>query len=441
MLRSEETRPSLGRPDPAGWRDRIVRRWTPVGVLAGCVLLSGCSLRTLKRDIEVASQQASLEGRVEIRSGASEPVVVVAERTDTGQVADLFLIARPGPFFLTLPAGRYRVGAFEDLNRDLTYQPGTEPAALLGANGEVDLAAGESRRDVTITIGAPPGVVLPFAVSALSAERTIGQMPSLQIGTIASLDDPRFGDEYGSLGMWDPIRFMFEAGGGVYFLEPYDPRKTPILFVHGATGSPANWKYLASRIDRTKFQPWFAYYPAAPHLDRIGEQLVRALSSLKVKYRYDRLILVGHSMGGLVTRAALNYVMGNAATGREVNVPLFVTISSPWNGHSGAALGVEYSPVVAPMWEDMDPGSAFLRSLPDTPLPAETEFDLFFSYRSDAGRSAEANDGTVTVASMLSMPIQKQAKRVMGFDETHVSILDSADVAEQLNAILARLAP
>ena len=300
-----------------GRASRQIPRWTPVAALVGCVLLSGCSLRTLKRDIEVASQQASLEGRVEIRSGASEPVVVVAEHAGTGQVADLFLIARPGPFFLTLPAGRYRVGAFEDLNRDLTYQPGTEPAALLGANGEVDLAAGESRRDVTMTIGAQPGVVLPFAVSALSAERTIGQMPSLQIGTIASLDDPRFGDEYGSLGMWDPIRFMFEAGGGIYFLEPYDPQKIPILFVHGATGSPANWKYLASRIDRTKFQPWFAYYPAAPHLDRIGEQLVRALSSLKVKYRYDRLILVGHSMGGLVTRAALNYVIGNAATGRR----------------------------------------------------------------------------------------------------------------------------
>jgi hypothetical protein len=47
----------------------------------------------------------------------------------------------------------------------------------------------------------------------------------------------------------------------------------------------------------------------------------------------------------------------------------------------------------------------------------------------------------VTVASMLSMPIQLQARHVRGFDETHVSILSSSEVAEQLNAILARIAP
>jgi pimeloyl-ACP methyl ester carboxylesterase len=266
-------------------------------------------------------------------------------------------------------------------------------------------------------------------------------MPSLQIGTIAALDDPRFAEEFGSLGMWDPIRFMFEAGGGIYFLEPYDPRRIPILFVHGATGSPANWKYLASQVDRSRFQPWFAYSPAAPHLDRIAAQVVRMLSNLQVKYRFDRLILVAHSMGGLVTRTALNYVIANADTGRHVNVPLFLTISSPWNGHAGAKLGVEYAPVVAPMWEDMEPGSASLRSLPATPLPVETEYALFFGYRSDSGRSVEANDGSITVASELWMPIQRQATHAMGFDETHVSILEAAAVAEQLNAILARVAP
>lgn len=370
-----------------------------------------------------------------------EPIVVVAERADTGQVADLYLTPRPGPFFLTLPAGRYRVGAFADLNRDLTYQRGVEPAALLGTTGDLDLAAGESRRDVKLTIDAQSGVVLPFAVSAASAEGHVDQMPSLQVGTVTSLDDPRFAPEYGALGVWDPLRFMFEAGGGIYFLEPFDPDRIPVLFVHGATGSPADWKSLASTIDRSKFQAWFAYYPASPHLDRIGEQIVRALSSLLFKYRFERLVLVAHSMGGLVTRAALNYVMEHAAVGRQVRVPVFLSISTPWGGMASAALGVEYAPVVAPMWEDMAPGSPFLTSLPRTALPAETDYELFFGYRSDARRSREANDGTVTLASALSMPIQLQAKDVMGFDETHVSILDSADVATQLNAILARVAP
>src|SRR5262249_44534845 len=158
-------------------------------------------------------------------------------------------------------------------------------AVLLDGNGDLVLAEGERRRDVTLTIDPAAGVVLPFAVNGASAETAGGKLPALQLGTIASLDDPRFGPEYGGMGLWNPVRFMLEAGAGIYSLEPYDPHKTPILFVHGATGSPTNWRYLSSTIDRSRFQPWFAYYPAAAHIDRIGDQILRALSGLQVKYR------------------------------------------------------------------------------------------------------------------------------------------------------------
>ena len=60
---------------------------------------------------------------------------------------------------------------------------------------------------------------------------------------------------------------------------------------------------------------------------------------------------------------------------------------------------------------------------------------LLFSYRGSGG---EASDGTVAVSSELSLPIEQQAAHVMGFDETHMSILSSAEVAAQLNAILGR---
>jgi hypothetical protein len=143
-------------------------------------------------------------------------------------------------------------------------------------------------------------------------------------------------------------------------------------------------------------------------------------------------------MGGLVTRAALNYTIENVGTGRTVHVPAFVSISTPWNGHSGAARGVQYSPVVAPSWEDMAPGSSFLTRLSQTALPPECEYSLFFSYRDGGMLSGEADDGTVTVSSELAMPIQRQAARVMGFDENHTSILVSGEVAAQLNATLDR---
>jgi len=55
---------------------------------------------------------------------------------------------------------------------------------------------------------------------------------------------------------------------------------------------------------------------------------------------------------------------------------------------------------------------------------------------SDFGK--EANDGTVAVASELSMPIQRQAVHVMGFNESHTSILEINEVAALLNATLLR---
>jgi hypothetical protein len=89
----------------------------------------------------------------------------------------------------------------------------------------------------------------------------------------------------------------------------------------------------------------------------------------------------------------------------------------------------------------MAPGSPFLAGLPQTALPAECEYSLFFSYRGSTALAGEANDGTVTVASELSLPIQRQAAHVMGFDETHISIMRSPEVAAQLNAILKRVEP
>jgi pimeloyl-ACP methyl ester carboxylesterase len=276
-------------------------------------------------------------------------------------------------------------------------------------------------------------------VSATSPDRRqIQQLPALQLGTIVDIDDPRFSDANGELGLWDPLRFLFEVGAGVYFLEAYDPSKIPVLFVHGAVGDPSDWKYLVSTLDRSRFQPWLVYYPSAPHLDRLAAGVVRAIAALQFKYGFSEMILVAHSMGGLVTRAAINYAMENRHGPRVVRIPAFVSISSPWNGHTAAAAGAKHSPVVAPMWQDMAPGSPFLAQLPRTTLPPECEYTLFFSYRGVSMLREEANDGTVAVSSELSMPIQLQADHVLGFNESHTSILQSAEVAEKLNAILAR---
>lgn len=405
-------------------------------VLAVALFAGGCGFRMLRKDLQQAAAQAALEGQAEMRGTEGSPIVVVVYSVGAKQIVDLFLLPRNGPFFFALPAGMYQLAAFEDRNRDLSYQPEQEPAVLAS---DLVLRPGERRTGLDLAIDPTSTARIPFAVSALSpGQREIDQFPALQLGTLVNIDDPRFSDENAKLGLWEPLQFLFNVGAGVYFLEEYDPHKIPVLFVHGAMGHPANWKYLVSTLDRSRFQPWLVYYPTAPHLDRLGRGLLRSMAALQVKYRFSRLILVAHSMGGLVARAAVNYAMQNAGGQRVAQLPAFVSISSPWNGHSSAAAGVKYAPVVAPSWEDLAPGSPFLARLPQTALPPECEYTLFFSYRGERTLSGEANDGTVAVSSELSMPIQYQAAHVMGFNESHVSILESQEVAAQLNAILAR---
>lgn len=405
------------------------------------VWVSGCRFQTLQRGIVRAGELAALEGRVAVQRAGNGPIVVAAYRLPDGPVADLFMLPRAGSFFFALPAGTYRVGAFEDRNRDFVYQAGEEPAALFATPAEVVLRPGERRDGCDLTLDATATVRLPFAVSAgMSDRRQTAILPELQqqLGTLAALDDPRFCETNGQLGLWDPLRFLSDVGAGIYFVEEYDPQKTPVLFVHGATGNPSEWTYLIERIDRRRFQPWLLFYPSAAHLDIAGRWLARGLSALQVKYGFTRLVVVAHSMGGLVARAAINHVVASVGPDRIVQVPAFVSIATPWNGHTAAAMGVKNAPAAAPSWEDLVPGSSFLSSLPQTALPPECEFALFFSYRGGSAIVGEANDGAVAVSSELAMPVQRQASRVVGFDETHRSILRSAEVSAELNAILLR---
>jgi pimeloyl-ACP methyl ester carboxylesterase len=414
-----------------------------LALTAALTLASGCAFRTLKKDLAVAGkadEPAAIYGRVATRGGPGGTTVVAVHDVGTGRIAALSSLVHAGEFFFALPAGTYQVAAFEDRNRDLTYQVG-EPAGLLGAPTSLVLQPGARRIDLELVIDANGATRIPFAITAVAADgKELAFHPDLQVGMITKMNDPRFSDENAKLGLWNPVQFLSKIGAGVYFLEEYDPKKIPVLFVHGAMGHPGNWKHLVGTLDRSRFQPWLVYYPTAAHLDRVGRGLVRTLGALDVKYGFPRLVLVAHSMGGLVTRTALNYGMATAKGPRPVQIPAFLSISSPWNGHTGAAEGVKYAPVVAPSWEDMAPDSPFLQALPKTPLPPECEYSLFFSYRGGSDFSKEANDGTVTVASELSMPIQRQARHVMGFDESHTSILENDVVAEHLNAILLRAA-
>ena len=398
--------------------------------------------RELSQNLAQKREYAVLRGTVHMEQPNDLPILVIVYSGETGreQLVDYFVLAGPGPFFFLVPAGTYQLAAFEDVNRDFAYEPGVDPSALLRGGQPITVEGDTTVEDLDIEIREAGRERIPFAFSSADTEDTGERsLSDFHLGEVARMDDPRFSDETARRGLWAPADFLRQVGAGVYFLEPYDPQKTPVLFVHGALGHPGNFRTLISRLDHNRFQPWLAFYPTAVRLSTTVMTLDRWMQYLYVQYQYPRLAVVAHSMGGLVARAFVNRVIA-AEDGRAVGMRLFFTMSTPWEGHAAAQSGVDRAPVVAPSWYDMAPGSPFLSSLLDPELPPTLPYDLLFSYAGGSRRMREANDGTVTVASQLNPRMQSHARRVRGFNETHTSILDSVEVSALLNQELAAVA-
>jgi pimeloyl-ACP methyl ester carboxylesterase len=91
-------------------------------------------------------------------------------------------------------------------------------------------------------------------------------------------------------------------------LQPFDPARTPVIFVHGLQETPASWTPMIDSLRndpglREHYQFWVYSYPSGypyPYSAALFRQdldgIDRALPSHK------RVVLIGHSMGGVICR-------------------------------------------------------------------------------------------------------------------------------------------
>jgi len=101
---------------------------------------------------------------------------------------------------------------------------------------------------------------------------------------------------------------------GLYMLEPYNPRKVPVIMVHGLMSSPVTWIEMFNDLRalpelRDNYQFWFYLYPTGQPFWVSAAQLRDDLAQTREKLdpqhqalALDQMVLVGHSMGGLVSR-------------------------------------------------------------------------------------------------------------------------------------------
>ena len=101
---------------------------------------------------------------------------------------------------------------------------------------------------------------------------------------------------------------------GLYFLEPYQPGKIPVIFIHGLMSSPRTWIDMVNELNsdpefNARYQVWGFHYATGKNFLGAAAKLRHALCEVEAElavYGDDptrhQIVLIGHSMGGLVAK-------------------------------------------------------------------------------------------------------------------------------------------
>lgn len=117
----------------------------------------------------------------------------------------------------------------------------------------------------------------------------------------------------GIKGLMDPD--ALKEAQGLYMLQPYQKGKIPVVFVHGLISSPMTWLPMINGLMgdpelRERYQFWYFSYPtgnpvlySASLLRDCLENTRRAFDPDGTDPAFSNMLIVGHSMGGLLAKA------------------------------------------------------------------------------------------------------------------------------------------
>jgi triacylglycerol esterase/lipase EstA (alpha/beta hydrolase family) len=135
--------------------------------------------------------------------------------------------------------------------------------------------------------------------------------------------------------MYEPAAFLERAPTMFYSLEEYLRYKVPVIFVNGIGGTVREFIPIIQQMDRDRYVPWFFYYPSGSGLGQLAENFHRLFLSGKLFPKTEMpIIIIAHSLGGVVVRESLNLIHEKNTENR---VALLITIASPLGGHPAAA--------------------------------------------------------------------------------------------------------
>jgi hypothetical protein len=137
-----------------------------------------------------------------------------------------------------------------------------------------------------------------------------------------SATGPRLG-----VGLFNLIRpGAFAGRPRIVFLQPFDPDKVPVVLIHGLLSTPQAWAplvraLLADSHIRQHCQLWFFYYPNGQPVPLSALQLREALDDAVSRYPPRKsMVLIGHSMGGILARVQVSRVTLEQAKSEVYNI-------------------------------------------------------------------------------------------------------------------------
>jgi len=255
----------------------------------------------------------------------------------------------------------------------------------------------------------------------------------VQAGRYADLDDDLFASKMVQTGLWKPERFAEVIGFGIFLDEPHVPGRTPVLLLHGHAAGPRIFQAFADMLDRERYEPWYGFYPTGLDVDTLASLLRESLTATASDLGVDEVVVVCHSMGGIVARAALRPSDDDDALPR---IPTVITLATPWNGSERAGAWA-WSPAAPPSWKDLRPGSTFLLHLFDDPLPEGTHLHVLYGTAGETASIPGDDDGVVSHASLTREEALEEASSVTVFElSDHIGmIVDSGPLSRVLEIL------
>ena len=393
----------------------------------------------------VAEECAGVSAKV-ILPGTSKidslAIAIVIEDGNESRVIDLDVInftqngdTKVSFFFFDLPIGSYTAYALTRFDQNSRYDD-TNFTVLAKGSGSItekDLKAYQNAivlDDITIN---PEESIEQFPYSIAHMGNKLKNASNRHRGIFednTDLDDPIFSHQVAMEGLYYPESFNKKTKG-IYRLAPeFKKGSVPILFVHGMAGTPRDWKYMLANLDLTLYTPYVLYYPSGEDFTKLAAHYNAWISSDKI-FENGPGVIVAHSFGGIIVRDGLNLE-------HESNRLLFISLATPYGGDAKASEGVKDAPYVIPSWRSIADDGSFIKNLYRKKLSDDETFELIFAYYNSG--DGLSGDGRVPLEKQLRSEAQKEARSIRGFNEDHISILQSKETADYINTLLEAFA-